>query len=916
MRYLFLTILFSIDAFANMHFEGVPNSLVQSIQKDRPGYQIKNLSPTEIDDVLKLLYQSERFEKVRAYYKGTVLVFEGTPLRKISDITVTGASHFSNSDVLEAFNATADDRYMQQKLVDGAEAIKELYGKAGYFNTIVSISPEAMNDGQVHIQIQIQENIPTQIKEINFVTENELLKESLSKILKKYTGKPLSEEAILEIENELRDKFVEDRLLSAVLKGPTFIYNENKTEVSVNYIIENPYSYVIFLDGEKEISSNDILNKIKVNSDSQFGSNPTAEIANRIKNLYEESGYPHIKVATTEKIHPKTFSRKVFFKIEEGPRTKIKEIQIRGNFSRDPKYYEKFILKHSSQLVKNRYYNQEHIKQGTDNLISELQNQGFLQSKILSVQASFSSNREQVTITVLMDEGPLTRIGKINIAGIDAFSKEQLLKVIGLTENAPLQLNAIENSIQRLTQFYKSRGYMDMRVESQSADMIKYNASHTVADVELSLYEGPQVIVGGIIVEGNTLTKDYVIIKELEFEVGDVLTPENVGYSESSLQKTGLFSQVSITQLEIGTKVSKRNIIVKVAESDPGLFNFGVGVNTEFGLTVRGYLGLSYKNLAGTGRSIKNQLEVKRVTDLEIIDHRLTVGYFEPFVFGSKTRGRINLIRARELLSRDVESNPTEDAKAVESNKIQFLLERELTRHLKFTWNLWSLSGNREFLIPSKQVTENVVIGTVGPTLELDYRNNPFVTTDGTYSKFDMEYADPSFASSKDVRFLQVTGNVNWYKPTKVLGTVWANSVSGGYLKNLSDVSGSAVPDIEIFKLGGRDTIRGFKPLEIPGELDRSGKTIRVADDSHYYLLKSELRIPVFGQFESVLFYDGGAVNVTGFDLKDEFRDSAGLGIRYVTPAGPFRLEYGYKLDRDRSKNEDEYRIHVSFGTF
>lgn len=907
MKYLFFTLLVAFTAKAEVHFEGVPAPVVQKVEKSHPGYRNKSLSPSEIDDILRILYQSEQFEKVRAVYKGSVLIFEATPLRKISEVTVVGNSLFSKGDIQEALGIAGEDLYMQQKLVDGAESIKELYGKAGYLNTIVSVAPLPVKDGQLKIEITIQENAPTVVKEITFVTENEELKENLSRSLKKYIGNPLSEDVILKVENKLRDEFADQRLLSAVLKGPSLFYNDPKTEVSISYVIENPYSYVIFLEGEKDLSANDILTKINIDSNSQFGANPTAELANRIKTLYEENGYPHIKVTPNEKIHPKTFSRKVFFKIEEGPRTKIREIQIRGNFSRPQKYYENFIFKHSSQLVKDHYYNQAHVKTGTENLIAELQNQGYLQAKILSVQGGFSENKENVVMTVLLDEGPLTRIGKIEMEGIKAFSKAQLLAVIGLSENAPLQLSAVENSILRLTQFYRSRGYMDMLVETSSSDMIKYNSNHTVADIHLSLHEGPQVIVGGIIVEGNTKTKDYVVIRKLEFEIGDVLTPEKIADSEYNLQRTGLFSQVSITQLEAGTNVGQRNIIVKIGERDPGLFNFGAGVNSEFDLTIRGYLGVSYKNLAGTARSIGGRLDVQRVTDIDFIDHRLTLGYYEPFIFGSKTVGRINLIRAREILSRDVENA---DARAIESNKIQFLAERELSKHLKLTWNLWSLSSNREFKIPSKEVTEDVVIGAVGPAIELDFRNDKLVTTKGTYTRFDVQYADPAFASSKDVKFIQAIGAFSWHKPTKVLDMVWANYLRGGYLKNLSDVANSAVPDIETFKLGGRDTIRGFEPQEIPGE------NIRVTEDSHYYLVNSEFRIPISGQFESVLFYDGGAVKVSGYNIPNEYRDSAGFGLRYVTPAGPFRLEYGYKLDRDKNRGEDEYRIHVSFGTF
>jgi outer membrane protein assembly factor BamA len=362
-------------------------------------------------------------------------------------------------------------------------------------------------------------------------------------------------------------------------------------------------------------------------------------------------------------------------------------------------------------------------------------------------------------------------------------------------------------------------------------------------------------------------------------------------------------------------------VIIKVTERDPGQLNFGLGVNTEFELTVRGYTGITYRNLGGTARALAAKVEVKRVADINnFIDHRLTLGYTEPFVFGTKTIGRIIFIRAREILSRNKSTDPV-PVTGVETNKIQLLLERELNRNLKLIWNFWSLSQSREFDIRNENVIEDVLIGSTGPTLELEHRDDPYVPTKGTYSKLDIQFAEPKFlGSSSQVNYLLTSGVFNWYLPTEFLNMVWANSIAGGYLINLKSRPDSYVPNISSFKLGGRDTIRGFKPQEIPGISDRNGNTIRVFSDSHYYLFKSELRIPVFGDFQTVLFYDGGSVKVSGFDLRDEYRDSVGLGLRYMTPAGPFRLEYGYKLDRFQSsvagQNEEEFRIHISFGTF
>jgi outer membrane protein assembly factor BamA len=140
----------------------------------------------------------------------------------------------------------------------------------------------------------------------------------------------------------------------------------------------------------------------------------------------------------------------------------------------------------------------------------------------------------------------------------------------------------------------------------------------------------------------------------------------------------------------------------------------------------------------------------------------------------------------------------------------------------------------------------------------------------------------------------------------------------GAHIQNLGTNPDAAIPSEKQFYLGGTSTLRGFDPGDIPPEYDAEGNLVKVLTDSHYYLFKTEVSFPIYGSLRGVIFYDGGAIKISGHRFEDEYRDSAGAGIRYVTPVGPVSLEYGYKLDRKRKKplDESEGRIHFSIGTF
>jgi outer membrane protein assembly factor BamA len=150
---------------------------------------------------------------------------------------------------------------------------------------------------------------------------------------------------------------------------------------------------------------------------------------------------------------------------------------------------------------------------------------------------------------------------------------------------------------------------------------------------------------------------------------------------------------------------------------------------------------------------------------------------------------------------------------------------------------------------------------------------------------------------------------------------VLANSLRLGDIKNLSGNDG--VPyNKKGFVLGGISTIRGFEAgtnERFPNERDlgiASNEIYLLQDRAQFFLVKSELRFPIWGSVGGAVFYDGGLVKVDRIHFKDPYRDAAGFGIRYATPVGPANLEFAWKLDTDRDRGESPFRMHISIGTF
>jgi outer membrane translocation and assembly module TamA len=137
------------------------------------------------------------------------------------------------------------------------------------------------------------------------------------------------------------------------------------------------------------------------------------------------------------------------------------------------------------------------------------------------------------------------------------------------------------------------------------------------------------------------------------------------------------------------------------------------------------------------------------------------------------------------------------------------------------------------------------------------------------------------------------------------------------------------VPSDYAFVLGGLQTLRGFD-LSSPNErLPKDGddgwhlgttNQKLIGRDANYYLLKSEMRFTVFGNYGFVLFYDGGAVHVSGFHFARPYRDDFGFGFRYNTPVGPVALDFAFKIRPEPAEYgqdaESPFRVQFSIGTF
>lgn len=936
-----------------LRFTGVSLQQGRLLQSKYPFVFEREVTLAEVDEVVRYLMNTGLYSNIevvsRELSDGPELLLVATPLRKIKQIHITGQRTLNTREIRQILQIEEGKVFERKELIESVRVLQGEYRKRGFRGMNAEVDFDTPNDSEVNLNISIEEGAATIVDRVQVDSANPEVVARVERVTRGLKGRALSEDDLQSIVREISEDLRSNRFLTVRVADPQAVFDENQARVRLVFTIENPWRFQFRFEGNKSYDDSILIRNMNLDQLTGTVTTPVPELAERLRRYYQATGFAHVQLDAGEKTFDTTFLKEITFKIDEGPRVRVKKIEITGNISRQASYYARFISSSTSDVIGEGYYNRKDIEDGIRRLEEELQNQGYLRAKVKSWRTEFSQPTKlisikpqqtedkrgsQATIVLNIDEGPLTVIRQIRFEGVESFSKIQLQNALPIHTSESLRIKDLNAAIEALKNFYYSQGFIEMKILNEQEGLVTYNEASTQATIEFQIIEGPKVTVKSILLEGNNFTKDYVILREMGMKPGDVYTPDLREDSLFHLQKLGLFSRVSIKTLEEGTSISDRTIIVEVEESQPGTFESGIGLAYDRDWLFRGYVGVAYRNLAGTGRAISGRIDPSYLTDPRIsyLEHKITISYLEPYIFRDRNKGRVNLVRELKFFEFDSAGRTI----IQEKNELGFQVERDITKHLKLTYTAYTFSTLTQFDRKTYDIKLTQNIAKTGPLLEYDTRDNVFYPTKGFYASLGAEYSDPYLGSSEDatqsIRFAKVNASVSApFRITKSPDYIFATSLRTGYLANLSEQPQGGVPAQESFFLGGRSTIRGFQPsgaamdLERVPNLAQLGKSnlrdFYVTSDSYYALIKAELRFPIYGDLQGALFYDGGAVLLSQVHLDDAYRDSFGVAIRYKFAGGIVAgVEYGKKLNR---KNwgpglgyESPEAYHLSIGTF
>ena len=676
--------------------------------------------------------------------------------------------------------------------------------------------------------------------------------------------------------------FDDVRVEAEDVSGGKAIIIKTKEKPTVHNIIISGNTWVYDDDEIKEeitVRKGSILNSAKVQNDIR-----------RIKELYRDKNFYNAKV-TYKVIDREENQADLEYIIEEGKKFHISKIQFEGNKAYTDRKL-KGLMSTSEESILSWFtsagdLNQETLNQDIGKITAFYQNNGYIQAKVGEPQTEFKE--DGIEITIKIDEGSRFKVGQVDVAGELIFPREQLLNQIKLSKEEFYDRETVRTDILTLTDLYSDEGYAYVEINPK----VDQDQEKLLVNLTYDIVKGKEVYFERINISGNTKTRDKVIRRELQVYEQELFSGRRLKRGVQNLYRLDYFEDIKVNTTK-GSAEDKMLLDVDVKEKSTGAFSFGAGYGNVENFFVTA--SISERNLFGRGQTLSLDGVFGTKTT------KFTLSFTEPWLFDRP------LSAGFDLYNWDY-SYPTYDKASLGGRMRLGYPVYDFTRgYLTYTFDRANVTNVDDSAPSSIKDIEGINIkSSITPRLRYDSRNSLFNPSSGSEHETSVEFA----GLGGNVGFVKYLAETGWFRLLywKLIGVAHA---AGGWVNKLG---GKDLPDYEKFYLGGINTLRGFDRDDLAPR-DSNGDAI---GGDKYVQFNFELRFPLVEQAGvfGVTFFDTGGVYLDSQDINwADLRRSAGVGVRWLSPMGPIRLEYGWILDpepTDHGSGKFEFSMGAAF---
>ncbi len=619
-------------------------------------------------------------------------------------------------------------------------------------------------------------------------------------------------------------------------------------------------------EGNKSITVSEILDRYKerkvgLQVESQYDPNKVQRARNVLIEYLSERGRQFAKVEPDIRQIPPS-SLEVTFKVDEGPKVKVGEINIEGNKVFDDKSIRR-LMKNLKPIgipysilfesLFSKSYDATKLDEDADRIRVGLQQKGYFTARVIDrkitmrdvqttnkfrlpiVQKKKTRIGKRADLEITVDEGKLFTLAKVNFNGVKLFKTPDALMtpLFGMKEGDIFATQKLQKGLESLRKLYGEFGYLDMVPEPA----FEPDTTNGKMELTLSIDEGKQFFVRRIDFSGNTTTRDKVIRREMLIDEGDMYNSRFWELSILRLNQLGYFEVLKENEsvdIKRDTKNNTVDLTVKVKERGKNSVQMNGGVSGIAG----SFIGFSYatNNFLGLGEtlSIATQLGDRTrdvtfsFTEPYFLDKPIQVGFTIFLQRFNYDQGReVSLLSGRNL-SQQFNAIGTNNLLNYVSNGkgltvfMQYPLKRSFARlGLSYGYNIqnirtltdaasayFNFSQFQQLSGPNQ--LNGIKTSQVIPSYTYNTVNHPITPTAGKSLFISTAFAGSILGGS--VNSFEPQVDAKYFRPGFKKGHVIGGHVLGRFVTGFG---GKVAPPFNRYFMGGENDIRGFQVWEL-----------------------------------------------------------------------------------------------------
>ncbi len=509
---------------------------------------------------------------------------------------------------------------------------------------------------------------------------------------------------------------------------------------------------------------------------------------------------------------------------------------------------------------------------------------GYAEVRVDPPVVMLSRDRQFITISITVHEGPQYTVGKVEIEGDLLRPKDELMGRLKLRSGQVFNLLDVQADARMLADMAKDEGYAFATV----SNLPVFHREERVLDITYFVQKGERARFGRIDIVGNEQTRDWTIRRELRFYEGDWYSETSQRESEARIRRLGFFEKVEIKS-KPGKEPGEVDVTVEVKERRTGAFSVGAGVSSVENFMFQAQI--AKQNFMGRGQTLSVQAIFSSLRTI------YQLSFDEPHLLDTDWTFGLELYNYEYLYY-----NFTKKTRG-----FGVTFGRRLTDELgvSATYRVEGvdvLSGGQRDVtdIPVAHLHDKGLLSSLTAAAWYDSLDDRMFPTRGNYSTVSLEWASSEIGSHFE--YLRFMARSRQYFPF-ILGSVLKIAGTYGHILN---PKGGDVPLGERFYVGGIFTVRGFERFSLGPRLSVGSARdpgawlmpFTVGGNKELYF-NAEVEFPIFMPvgIRGVVFFDAG----NAFDDHEQvdpmkLRTSVGYGIRWWSPMGPLRFEWGFPL--------------------